>query len=132
MSNIVAVVTDLFFQSRIIAAAKAQNVEVKLLVQGVDAAAVEPESLALVDLDARLDVLATISLLKNQLSCTVVAFGPHLDGERLKAARAAGADRVLAKSKFVAELPNLAASMKKRQNAARQTLQGVEDASDFQ
>lgn len=35
----------------------------------------------------------------------VVAYGSHVDAERLKAARAAGCDPVLSRSKFVEELP---------------------------
>ena len=36
-----------------------------------------------------------------------VAFGPHVDATALEAARAAGCDEVLTRSKFSAELPGL-------------------------
>lgn len=58
------------------------------------------------DLEAAADVEGMIRVLK-QRGLHVVAFGPHLDTDRRKAARAAGAERVLARSKFVMDLPRL-------------------------
>jgi hypothetical protein len=37
----------------------------------------------------------------------VICFGPHVDGNAFKLAREAGADTVLARSKFMSDLPNL-------------------------
>ncbi len=37
----------------------------------------------------------------------IVAYGPHVNTVRLEEARAAGCDRVLPRSRFVAELPDL-------------------------
>lgn len=106
--NIVAVATDLMSQSRISAAARASGNGVRFVVSEKDLDAAGTSSLALVDLDAGADVEGLIRLLKGR-GFLVVAFGPHLDTARRKAARAAGADRVLAKSKFVTELPRLMA-----------------------
>lgn len=106
--DVVAVATDLMSQSRIRAAAKATGNSVRFVVMEGDLVTVAPACLALVDLDAAADIESMIRLLK-QRGLHVVAFGPHLDTERRKAARAAGADRVLAKSKFVTELPRLMA-----------------------
>lgn len=39
----------------------------------------------------------------------VIAFGPHTDGPLLKRGRAAGCSRVMARSKFVEELPKILA-----------------------
>ncbi|MEM8781812.1 MAG: hypothetical protein AAGE65_03060 [Planctomycetota bacterium] len=39
----------------------------------------------------------------------VVAFGPHVDAARLEAARTAGADEVMARGAFAAQLPALVA-----------------------
>ena len=64
-------------------------------------------SLALIDLDAQADVMQLIGAFKPAVRGPVVAFGPHLDTDKRKAARSAGADRVLAKSRFVAVLPSL-------------------------
>jgi CheY-like chemotaxis protein len=106
MDEVVAVVTDLFFQSRIAAAARAAGRQVRF-VASESAIDGTHGNLALVDLDAAADVLAMIRALKAQGLDSVVAFGPHVDTEARKAARSAGADRVLAKSKFVTELPRL-------------------------
>lgn len=101
----IAVVTDLFFQARISAAARAAGRRVRF----VTTLGQIPESIGsepvLVDLDAGLEVAAAIARLKAAGARQVIVFGPHLDTDRRKAARAAGADRVLAKSKFVTELP---------------------------
>ncbi len=109
MDDVVAVVTDLFFQSRILAAAKPAQRRVHFVASEGALAEVQSFSMALVDLDARADVLGMIRALKARTSGAVVAFGPHVDTAKRKAARAAGADRVLARSKFVTELPRLMA-----------------------
>lgn len=109
MDDIVAVVTDLFFQSRIDAAAKRSGRTVRFVASDQDFNDVRGCRLVLVDLDVRADVTNAMRTLKGRVSGPVIAFGPHLDGERLKAARAAGADRALARSKFVSELPRLLA-----------------------
>jgi hypothetical protein len=109
MDDVFAVVTDLFFVSRIHSAASAVGVSVRFV--GPDGSI--PESaprLTLVDLDADVDVPGTIQRLKAAGAVSIVAFGPHLDTESRKVARSAGADRVLAKSKFVNELPNILAT----------------------
>jgi CheY-like chemotaxis protein len=105
MDDIIAVVTDLFFQSRISAAARAAGRRVRYVTS--PQALLPPARLCVVDLDARTDVLALIRRLKRESRAPIVAFGPHIDTAGRKAARLAGADRVLAKSKFVTELPRL-------------------------
>ncbi len=103
--DIVAVATDLMSQSRIMAAGKAAGRDIRFITEMGELGDADG-SLALVDLEAGTDVEAMIRNLK-QRGLTVVAFGPHLDTDRFKAARAAGADRVLARSKFVTELPGM-------------------------
>jgi CheY-like chemotaxis protein len=107
--DVLAVSTDLFFASRIRSAAGAAGCSVQF-VSSLEAAGAQIARLALVDLDASLDIAAVIGRLKAGGVETVVAFGPHLNTAARKAAREAGADRVLAKSKFVTELPRLLAS----------------------
>jgi hypothetical protein len=105
--DVVAVVVDLYFQSRILAAAKAANRSVRFLADVSrlpPAVGVVP---ALVDLDAPGDVLASIRGLRAGGYAPIIAFGPHVDTTGRKAAREAGATRVLAKSRFVTELPRL-------------------------
>ena len=108
MDEVLAVVTDLFFAGRIRSAALAAGTPLRF-VAADGSFAPSARRMALVDLDASLDVLAAIRALKAGGTETVVAFGPHLDTEARKAARAAGADRVLAKSKFVLDLPHILA-----------------------
>lgn len=109
MDDILAVVTDLFFQSRINSTARAVGRSVRFVsaLSGLDGSG--SFRLALVDLDASVEPLQAIRLLRAASTAPVVAFGPHVDTDGRKAARAAGADRVLAKSKFVTELPRLMA-----------------------
>ena len=104
MDDVVAVVTDLFFQSRVLAAARAADRKVRFVSTPDQLTSLQ---LALVDLDARARVPDMIRMLKERGQGPVVAFGPHMDTEKRRQARSAGADRVLAKSKFVSELPRL-------------------------
>lgn len=110
--HIVAAVADLMFGSKIRAAADSSGVEVTF-VRSLDALRAEAAraSLLLLDLDTRwLDAPAAIRMLKEDPAtkrARIVAFGPHVDGPALIAARQAGADRVMARSAFVAALPTL-------------------------
>lgn len=125
----VAVVTDLFFQSRIAAAARHARRQVRFVTAEPALLNLDNVSTAMVDLDARTDVLGMIRALKERAIGPVIAFGPHLDTEKRKAARAAGADRVLAKSKFVTELPVLMATQSTaRRESARSTVKAAGSA----
>jgi CheY-like chemotaxis protein len=126
VDDIVAVVTDLFFQARITAAARAAGRRVRFVASPQALGAAPDPALSLVDLDARTDVMEMIHALKRETRSPVVAFGPHLDTERRKAARSAGADRVLAKSKFTTELPRL---MNNQQKAGGTAGEGALEAA---
>jgi hypothetical protein len=102
-----AVVTDIFFQARISAAARAADRTVTFVTTWDRLPEAVAGKTVLIDLDAALDVQAAITRLRAAGAGEIVAFGPHVDTERRKAARAAGADRVLAKSKFTVELPRI-------------------------
>jgi CheY-like chemotaxis protein len=111
---IIAAVDDLMFSSRIQAAARGLGVEVTFVRSA--AAAVEQArrsrpSLILLDLNARsLDPMATIALLKSDpdlAGLRVVGYVSHVQADVIAAARAAGIDEVLARSAFVARLPQL-------------------------
>ena len=54
-----------------------------------------------------LEIAAVVTKLRQsaESSPTIVAYGSHVDTETLKAARAAGCNRVLPRSQFVEELP---------------------------
>ncbi len=109
-----ALVADLLFASRIRGAAAAVGVRARTVRTADEllreARSETPRSI-LVDLDARgVDAPELVRALKSDrllAGVPVVAFGSHVRGEALRAARAAGADRVLARSAFVRELPRL-------------------------
>ena len=99
---------DLIFTSRIVATARAcglavvaaKTVEV-LLAKAKDA----PPAGVILDLhNPTLDVPALLAALKSLGSPRVVAYGSHVDAERLKAARQAGVDLVMPRSQFVEKL----------------------------
>lgn len=109
-----ALVADLLFAARIRGAATAVGVHaftVGTAAELIDAAREARPRMLLIDLDARgVDAPALIARLEADpelRALPVVAFGSHVNAEALRAARAAGADRVLARSAFVRELPSL-------------------------
>lgn len=112
--GIVAAVADLIFGARIRSAAERAGValtfarslsELSGLARG--------RRLVLLDLDARwLDAPAAIRALREEprtAAVRIVAFVSHVRVDAIEAAREAGADRVLARSAFVRELPALLA-----------------------
>jgi CheY-like chemotaxis protein len=110
--TVVAVVNDLMFGSRIRSAAQQAGVTALFVGAASDLMArAAGADLVLLDLETRwLDAPGTIAALKaaeTTASVPVVAFGSHVDGDALTAAREAGADRVLARSAFVKLLPAL-------------------------
>ncbi|HSK09560.1 MAG TPA: hypothetical protein VK911_08285 [Vicinamibacterales bacterium] len=109
--TIVVAVNDLMFGSRIRAAGDQAGARVVFVRSAAALAEAGPGAdLILLDLDTRwLDAPVAIAGLKEASAVPVVAFGSHVDGEALKAARDAGADRVLARSAFVRVLPELMA-----------------------
>jgi len=111
---VLALVADLIFASRIRGAADAQGVPVQV-VRSADEllarARAAPPRLVLVDLEARAaDPAGTIARLRatpEGAGVPIIAFGAHVNRDAIEAARAAGATRVLARSAFVRELPEL-------------------------
>ena len=102
---------DLMFSSRITGEARALGLTVKpsrSLEQFLDLARQEAPSCVLLDLAyPGLDLSDLFRRLAE--ACTspprVVAYGSHVDTQRLQAARSAGCDPVLPRSKFVEVLP---------------------------
>ena len=101
---------DLIFFSRVAGTAKARGLAVKQLRSPeavLEAARQAPPGGVILDLHHEgLDLPALLAGLR--AACPVmprvVAFGSHVEAETLKAARAAGCDLVLPRSKFVKEL----------------------------
>lgn len=111
---VLALVADLMFASRIAGAGRAAGVPVETVQSEARlwarADALRPRCV-MVDLAVRAgDPIGVIERLKGSgayAGVPVVAFGAHVDRDALSAARDAGADRVLARSAFVRELPSL-------------------------
>lgn len=101
---------DLIFFSRVAGTAKAHGLSVRQLRSPeavLEAAKEAPPGGVILDLhDEGLDLPALLAGLR--AACPVmprvVAFGSHVEAETLRAARAAGCDLVLPRSKFVKEL----------------------------
>lgn len=107
-----ALLDDLFFRSRIEATAEAAGVRL-LVSRTLEELLTEIHASGaggvLVDLGMGTGEAAdAIRALKRRADPPViVAWGSHVDAEALAAARAAGADRVLARSAFTRRLPDL-------------------------
>jgi CheY-like chemotaxis protein len=111
MSSGLLLCDDLLFASRITGEARALGLTVKparSVEQLLDLARQEPISCVLVDLGFPGLVLPDLFRRLTE-TCVpfprVVAYGSHVDTEGLRAARSAGCDPVLPRSKFVEELP---------------------------
>jgi PleD family two-component response regulator len=115
-ARIVAVVRDLFFAIRIreTLAPRGYTVAVAKTNDALDEAlAAGPVALVIVDLAfAAIEPAALIARLKGDAASAalpILAFGSHLDHAARDAAKAAGADRVVANSKLAEALPDLVA-----------------------
>ena len=110
---VIAVVDDLLFGSKIRSAAQAAGVDISF-VHGREAVAAavrdgDPD-LVLVDLEGQSgNAIEMIRLIRAETGprVRIVAFGSHVNVDRLQAAKQAGSDQALARSAFVKVLPNL-------------------------
>jgi CheY-like chemotaxis protein len=115
---VVAAVGDLIFGARIRGAAEQAGVPVHFSRTLEDLRAVSGDArMVLIDLDARwLDGPRAIAALRSAEGGgpeSIIAFVSHVRADAIAAARAAGADRVLARSAFVKELPALLAGARR-------------------
>lgn len=101
---------DLLFVSKVTATARAHGLTVavaRTAAQAVESARRTPPTGVLVDLhNPGLDLPGFLAELTATCSMMprVIGYGSHVDVETLKAARAAGLDRVMPRSQFVTEL----------------------------
>lgn len=108
-----AICADLLFAARIRGAGEQVGVPVETMSRGdaLERARALAPGLILLDLDARwLDAPALIRALKADAvlaAVPVIAFVSHVREDAIGAARDAGADRVLARSAFARQLPEL-------------------------
>jgi CheY-like chemotaxis protein len=102
---------DLFFTSRVTGTADLLGIEVQVAADVQTAAerlAVAQFGCIFIDLaDTGLDVAAFFAQLPSGEHPPVIAFGSHVATARLQAARDAGCDQVLPRSRFSAELSDL-------------------------
>lgn len=89
--HVVALVSDLMDRSRITAAVPAATFV-------ADVGATSGAEVVVIDLARHGDAVATVR--QGAPDAFIVAFGSHVDDDQLVAARAAGADRVLPRSRF--------------------------------
>lgn len=107
--RILAVITDLMFQSRLEQQARGLGYEVSVVDTdaAVEAGLELAPGLVVVDLHAMgLDWRRAVELAKER-GVPVLAFGRHTEAALLREARAAGCARVVPRSTFVEELPKL-------------------------
>jgi DNA-binding NarL/FixJ family response regulator len=111
--SVLIVVNDLMFQPRIADAVRALGLEARV-ADTADAAATAVEArpaLVIIDLHAAgIDAPATIRAAR-AAGARVLAFGRHTDAASLRAAREAGADRVVPRSQLVEEMGQLISSL---------------------
>jgi DNA-binding response OmpR family regulator len=112
-ATVAALAADLMFASRIRGAAAAVGVRVRIARRGselLEWARAGEVHRVLVDLEIRSeDAVDLVRSLRREggEALEIVAFGPHVAVDLLAAAREAGATRVMARSAFSRELPDL-------------------------
>ena len=119
--TILALVPDLMFGVRVRDVLSQLGYTAEIYEQAPAAQAALQTGLALLIVDLRGSVDATADLVQTAKALDptlpVLAFGSHVDVERQQAARAAGCDRVVANSKFSADLPSLVSALARQSPA---------------
>jgi CheY-like chemotaxis protein len=111
MADVLALVDDLFFQSKMAETARHVGVTLQTVSSGaalVAAATASVPRLLLVDLNARqgpLEAIESLHASGNQLP--VIAFLSHVQVELAERARAAGCQQVMPRSQFTAGLADI-------------------------
>ena len=108
----VLLTTNMLFSSMVTGTALALGHDVVVagdVVEAVDLCRASAATYVIVDLGiAEIDIESAVARLRETAGAVpILAFGSHVDKARLDAARAAGCDEVLPRSKFSAELPAL-------------------------
>ena len=107
--DVLALVRDLMFSSKIIATARAEGTNVKI-VRDPAKLADEVGNRLLVDLNQD-GAIPAASAWKARTGGAVIGFVSHVDAPSIAKAREAGFDQVLARSRFVETLPELLKSI---------------------
>ena len=115
MSQVVALVDDLFFQMKLAETAKQLGVAMKIATTGeaLQAELAAAPRLVLVDLNARSQPVEAVERMRAAGNATrVIAFFSHVQTELAQRARAAGCDEVLPRSSFTQNLAAILAAVK--------------------
>lgn len=112
MSESVALVcADLLFTSKIVGTAQQLGISIQVYRTAADVrCGTTAPAMVIVDLASPVATTSDdLRLLRNRLPATtrLLAYGSHVEVERLRAARAAGCDPVLARSEFSKNLPTI-------------------------
>lgn len=111
--NVVALVTDLFFATKIKSTADALGTPLKAVrkLDDLDAALTAGATLAIIDMNADgVDHVEAIRRCKSAASPPrVIAYLSHVQKDLATAAQSAGADQIMPRSAFSAQLPDLLA-----------------------
>ena len=108
----VLLTTNLLFSSMVTGTASALGHEVAVagdLAEAVELCRARPCAYVIVDLGmSEIEIATAVARLREAAGAVpTIAYGSHVDKARLDAARAAGCDEVMPRSKFSAELPAL-------------------------
>ena len=104
---VLIMVRDLLFSSRITATAKSANIPFKVIRDPAKLAG-EPGDRLIVDLNQPQTIPAAADWRK-QSGRPVIGFVSHVDADTIAQAKAAGLDKVMARSQFVQQLESLLA-----------------------
>ncbi len=114
--RVVALVSDLIFQTKITATAEQLGIRVDIVRTTRDAAAAAPQTSGLI-IDLNLspdDALTALRQMKSEHpNLPIVAFCAHVETELIARANAAGADQVMPRSAFTEQLPQILTQLKK-------------------
>lgn len=109
MSYVLAMVENLFFQTRIQAVAKHVGAEVKIVPTGEELAAeaaANPPALVIVDLNSPSNPLDAVKKIHESTpSAVIIGYLAHTQGELADQAAAAGCSKVMSQGSFTEELP---------------------------
>ena len=116
MADVVALIDDIFFQSKVMETAKQLGVQVRACATAEALAAelrAATPKLAIVDLNARANALEAIALVRSEAKdVPMIGFLSHVQVDLAEKARAAGCAEVMPRSKFTRELATILAGAK--------------------
>ncbi|HRX78522.1 MAG: hypothetical protein H6821_00405 [Planctomycetaceae bacterium] len=100
---------DLFFSSRVCNLAREAGATVDVVASAEACSAKDDTTLAIIDLGLpQLEIASAVDHLRAIVSSLkIIAYGPHVDTEKLAAARQAGCDTVLSRSQFDQQFASL-------------------------